>query len=90
MNEYHQTLHMESLKVTFSPFTEVANRIHYCKPLSVTMYTELLIHHKTFSCTKAYLKHHINEFVQNSESTPIHKAEDKTSKKTATQDRSKY
>jgi len=81
---------MESLKVTLSMFTEAANRIRYWKPLAVVMCTQLLIHYKTFSCTKAYLKHRINGYLQNPASTPLLKTEGKTSKKTVTPDRSKY
>jgi len=69
---------------------EVANRMLYWKPLAVIMSTQLLIHCKSFSCTKAYVKHRINEFLQNPASTPIIKAEGKTSKKPVTPDRSKY
>jgi len=111
---------MESLQVTLSTFIEVANRIHYWKPVAVIMYTQLLIHYETFSCTKACLKHRINplnaelnpichvlalfgahhilhvstirvnEFPQNPASTPVLKAEGKTSRETVTPDRSNY
>jgi len=41
-------------------------------------------------CAEPYLKHRVNEFLQNPVSTPILKREGKTSKKTVTPDRSKY
>lgn len=56
-------------------------------------YTPLLIHYKKFSCTQEYLKHHINEFLQNPETTPIFLVEGKAfllPRKTVTPDPSMY